>query len=257
MILDDIATKRREQLNRDKARAPFEQVKAAALKMPPVRDFRAALKKDGSLAVIAEVKKASPSKGLICGDFHPADIARRYEAAGADAVSVLTEEYFFQGSAQYLKAVRETVSLPVLRKDFILDEYQIFEARAMGADAILLIAAILDENTLKAFYQTARGLGLYCLAEAHNEEELHRVLNAGCDIVGVNNRDLKTFRVDLGTTARLAAQLPEGTLLVAESGVKTRADTRFLQKAGASAVLIGETLMRSGDVASTLAGLRP
>lgn len=257
MILDDIAAKRREQLDRDKARAPFEQVKAAALCMTPARDFKAALKKSGSLAVIAEVKKASPSKGLICADFRPADIARRYEAAGADAVSVLTEEHFFKGSAEYLKAVKKAVSLPVLRKDFIIDEYQIYEARAMGADAILLIAAMLDENTLKAFYQTARNLGLYCLAEAHNEEELNRVLGAGCDIVGVNNRDLKTFHVDLNTTARLAAQLPAGTLLVAESGVKTRADTQFLQKAGASAVLIGETLMRSGDVASALAGLRP
>ncbi len=255
MILDDIAAKRKIQLEREKAAAPFAAVKKAAEQAAPPKDFYHAIKKD-RLSVIAEVKKASPSKGLICPDFHPAEIAGRYQAAGADAVSVLTEEAYFQGSAEVLRQVRAAVELPVLRKDFIISEYQIYEARAIGADAVLLIAALLDGTTLKNFKKIADSLGLACLMEAHDGEELEKVLDAGAKIVGVNNRNLKTFRVDLRTTARLAKLVPPGCALVSESGMKSRADLAQAASAGASAVLIGETLMRSGNPAATLRELR-
>lgn len=255
MILDEIAAKREVQLRREMDAIPFAEIKKAAQQADMPKNFKAALKK-GRPSVIAEVKKASPSKGLICPDFHPAEIAKRYEAAGADALSVLTEEAYFQGSAQVLRKVREAVSLPLLRKDFVISPYQIYEARAIGADAVLLIAALLDEDTLKEYKKTADSLGLASLMEAHSEEELKKVLNAGAEIVGINNRDLKTFRVDLKTTVRLAKLVPPGCILVSESGIISRADMTAAEKAGADAVLIGETLMRSGDPAATLRELR-
>lgn len=255
MILDEIAAKRELQLRREKDAVPAGTVKKAAEQAPPARDFGAALRKSG-LSVIAEVKRASPSKGVIRADFHPAEIAKAYEAAGADALSVLTEEAYFQGSSGYLKEIRNVVSVPVLRKDFIIDPYQIYEARAIGADAVLLIAALLDADTLKEFVKTARSVGLACLMEAHNEAELSNALEAGGEIIGINNRDLKTFRVDLGVTARLARMVPEGAVLVSESGVRNRADAKALREAGADAVLVGETLMRSADVGKTLRELR-
>lgn len=255
MILDDIAGKRKEQLRRDMDAVSLETVKRAAEHSPPPLDFKKALQKD-RLSVIAEVKKASPSKGLICRDFQPAQIARNYEAAGADAVSVLTEESYFQGSSEVLREVRAEVEIPILRKDFILSPYQIYEARAIGADAILLIAALLSSEKLREFKKIADSLGLACLMEAHNEEELEKVLGAGAEIVGINNRDLKTFRVDLGATARLARLVPQECVLVSESGVKKRSDFLAAEKSGAKAVLIGETLMRSKNPAATLRELR-
>ncbi|MCI1955552.1 MAG: indole-3-glycerol phosphate synthase TrpC [Oscillospiraceae bacterium] len=255
MILDEIAAKRSIQLRRERDAAPLAEVKKAAERAPAPKNFKAALQKRG-LSVIAEVKKASPSKGLIRPDFHPAEIAARYEAAGADALSVLTEEAYFQGSSQALREARAEVKLPILRKDFIVSPYQIYEARAIGADAILLIAAILDTATLKEYKKIADSLGLASLLEAHTEEELEKVLAAGAEIVGINNRDLTTFRVDLGTAARLAKLVPPGRVLVSESGVASRADMETAARAGADAVLIGETLMRSGDPAATLRELR-
>jgi indole-3-glycerol phosphate synthase len=219
----------------------------------------------GSVALIAEVKKASPSAGLICNDFEPVRIAREYEAAGASCLSVLTDEKFFQGSLDYLRQIRAAVKLPLLRKDFIIDERQILEAIEWGADAILLIVAILDEARLKRFHALATDAGLAALVEVHNEAELDRALAAGASLIGVNNRDLKTFKVDLATTERLAARLVESrkpgvesrkasgsprpsTVLVAESGIHTRADVVRLQKCGAQAILVGESLMRHGNV---------
>lgn len=255
MILDEIAAKRKIQLEREKGSVPLETVKRMAEQSPAPKDFAAALRQD-RLSVIAEVKKASPSKGLICPDFHPVEIAKAYRAAGADALSVLTEEAYFQGSSEYLKAIRREVNLPILRKDFVIDPYQIYEARAIGADAVLLIAALLDGKTLREFCGLARSLGLACLMEAHSEEELDRVVGAGGTLIGINNRNLKTFRVDLNTTARLAAKIPAGCTLVAESGIQGHADMRTVRETGADAVLIGETLMRSTDAGATLRKLR-
>ena len=255
MILDRIAEQRKIQLKREMERTPFWKIKKAAERAGAPKDFKGALQKQG-LSVIAEVKKSSPSKGLICRDFHPDKIAGRYEKAGADAVSVLTEEAFFQGSLKALREVRAAVSLPILRKDFIFSNYQIYEARAFGADAILLIAAMLDSKTLKKFKAIADSLGLACLMEAHNERELVKVLSAGAEIVGINNRDLRTFEVDPGTTVRLSKMLPPGKILVSESGIRNRADMETAARAGADAVLIGETLMKSSDPDKVLRKLR-
>lgn len=256
MILDAIVEKRKEQLAREKSLISETEMKKRAQEVVrPTLDFKKALTA-GSPSVIAEVKKASPSKGLICADFHPVSIAQAYEKAGANALSVLTEEYYFQGSTGYLKAIREAVDLPILRKDFIIDPYSIYEARLAGADAVLLIAALLDTQRLKEYQALAQSLGLACLAEVHNEEELESVLAAGCEIVGINNRNLKTFEVTLKTTEELAKKAPPGKVLVSESGIQEKNDMHFVKNSGAHAVLIGETLMRSGDIEKTLHALR-
>jgi len=258
MILDEIAAKRKIQLEREKTVFPQDAAERAAKAAPLPKDFRGALKQKEKqhLSVIAEIKRSSPSKGIICGNFDPVRTAHAYANAGVDAVSVLTEEAYFGGSSGVLKQVRAAVSLPILRKDFVLDPYQIFEARAIGADAILLIAALLEDNALREFKKLADSLGLSYLMEAHNEEELDRVLRAGASLVGINNRDLKTFRVDLNTTARLAKRVPSDCVLVSESGVVSASDMKAAQQAGAHAVLIGETLMRSKDPTQTLRELR-
>lgn len=257
MILDEIVEKRKIQLEREMASADFETVKKAAEKLDrQCKSFKSALAKPDRLSVISEVKKASPSKGLIQPDFDPVKIAKEYETCGADAVSCLTEEHYFQGSSEYFKAIRQAIGLPMIRKDFIIDEYQIYEARLMGADAILLIAAVLDDEKLKRFGDTARSLGLDILAETHDESELERVLALDFDIIGINNRNLKTFEVTLETTARLAGMIPEGKVIVSESGIKDNADMKTVRSYGADAVLIGETLMRSGNIGATLTALR-
>lgn len=259
MILDDIAEKRKEQLLRDMAAVPLAEVKAAAekaAKNDTGRSFRRALTSLPRPAVIAEVKKASPSKGIISEDFRPAEQAAAYQKAGAAAVSCLTEEYYFKGSAEYFKAVRKAVDLPMIRKDFIIDPYQLYEAKAMGADAVLLIAAILSEEQMREYRIIAESLGMDVLAESHDEKELEAVIAAGCTIFGINNRNLKTFDVSLENTKRLAKLVPDGGILVSESGIKTAEDMKFLADLGADAVLIGETLMRSGSVESSMRELR-
>jgi indole-3-glycerol phosphate synthase len=219
------------------------------------RDFAAALRKPhrGGVGLIAEVKKASPSAGVICADFDPVRIAKQYEAAGADCLSVLTDEQFFQGSLEYLQQIRQAVKLPLLRKDFIIDERQILEAIEWGADAILLIVAILSDAQLKHFHVLAMEAGLAALVEVHDQAELDRALAVGAHLIGVNNRDLKTFKVDLATTERLAERMrrSSGTalpLLVAESGIRTSADVERLAKCGAQAILVGESLMKHADI---------
>lgn len=257
MILDEIVEKRKIQLEREKAAADIETVKKAAERLNRhCISFKNALAKPDRLSVISEVKKASPSKGLIQPNFDPVKIAKEYETCGADAVSCLTEEHYFQGSSEYFKAIRQAIGLPMIRKDFIIDEYQIYEARLMGADAILLIAAVLDDEKLKRFGDTARSLGLDILAETHDEDELERVLALDFDIIGINNRNLKTFEVTLETTARLAGMIPEEKVIVSESGIRDNADMKTVRDYGADAVLIGETLMRSGNIGSTLTALR-
>jgi indole-3-glycerol phosphate synthase len=255
-ILDTIVEQKRREIARLPERAvSVPNLKAALVRRRGLRDFAGALcrLKSGSVALIAEVKKASPSAGIICPDFDPVRLARDYEAAGASCLSVLTDEKFFQGSLECLKQIRAAVSLPLLRKDFIIDERQILEAVDWGADAILLIVAILTDDALRQFHALASGAGLAVLVEVHDEAELERALAADARLIGVNNRDLKTFKVDLATTERLAAKMG-GTatrpspLLVAESGIHTRADVERLARCGARAILVGESLMRQGDV---------
>ena len=226
------------------------------------RDFLAALRapRSGGMALIAEVKKASPSAGLICADFDPERIARAFEQAGADCLSVLTDERFFQGSLDNLRRIRAAVGLPLLRKDFIIDERQILEAAEWGADAILLIVAILTDAQLSDFLAMAEEAGMAVLVEAHDEDELDRAMAAGARLIGVNNRDLKTFTVDLATTDRLAARLQatgagRESLLVAESGIRERGDVERVFRSGARAILVGESLMREKDMAAKVAEL--
>lgn len=247
MFLDDILQKRKLQLEREKSQISFEEMKkraeAAGLSE---KSFRNALAKKG-VSVIAEVKKASPSKGLIQPDFDPVKIACAYERSGAAAISCLTEESYFQGSSEYLARIRKNVDIPVLRKDFIIDPYQIYEARAIGADAVLLIAAVLDDGRLKEYYDLAHSIGLDVLGEAHNEDEVKRLASLNFDIIGINNRDLKTFEVSLDNSRRLREFIPQGTVMVCESGIKDNSDMKFaFHQCDADAVLIGETLMRSG-----------
>lgn len=258
MILDSIFENRAKQVKAQKEEKTTKQIEKEAESYAlcrPTLSFAAALKTD-SLSVIAEVKKASPSKGLICADFDPVGIARAYEKSGAAAVSVLTEETYFQGSAVYLEAIRKEISLPILRKDFIFDEWQICQARLIGADAILLIAAMLKEERLRQLLSYAKNLGLAALVETHNEHEIDAAANAGAEIFGVNNRNLYDFSVDTDCAVRLSGLLPEGAAFVAESGIKSRDDALKMRTAGADAILVGETLMTAPDIEKTLSTLR-
>ncbi len=256
-ILDTIVAQKKVEVGRLPAVTITPEILQAAVRQHgPRRDFLAAVRRPrtGDVALIAEVKKASPSAGVICKDFDPIRIAREYEAAGASCLSVLTDEQFFQGSLAYLKDIRQAVALPLLRKDFVIDERQILEAIEWGADAILLIVAILEDRQLAGYQALAAAAGVTALVEVHNEAELERALAAGAHLIGVNNRNLKTFEVDLSTTERLAARLPggferAGPSLVAESGIHTRADVARLRRCGACAILVGESLMRGGNIA--------
>jgi indole-3-glycerol phosphate synthase len=256
-ILDEIAGKTRLRVARAKESAPFEQVqkKAIALAVSPALPFEQALKTPG-LSCICEVKKASPSKGIIAEDFPYLQIAQEYEAAGASAISVLTEPDYFLGSDQYLQEIAKTVKIPVLRKDFIIDLYQIYEAKILGAQAVLLICALADTETLTEYIKTAGELGLSALVEIHGEAEAEQALAAGARIIGINNRDLKTFTVDMGLTARLKKFIPPGIITVAESGIKSPHDIRLLNGSRVDAVLVGESLMRSADKKQFLAELK-
>lgn len=255
-ILDTIvARKKQEVAGLPEGEITPAVLRAAWLARGGARDFHGALLKPkrGPVALIAEVKKASPSAGVICRDFDPIRIARRYEAAGASCLSVLTDEPFFQGSLAYLKAIRDAVGLPLLRKDFIIDTRQVLEAIEWGADAILLIVAILDDARLKHFHALAGAAGLAVLVEVHDEAELERALAAGAELIGVNNRDLRVFKTDLAITERLGQKLRStvagrAKLLVAESGIHTRADVERLQRATAQAILVGEALMREENM---------
>ncbi len=249
MILDDILRNKRAEVAARKRAAPAKALESLARSASAPRDFRTALaggRKRG-IRLIAEYKRASPSKGIIRADLDPAQVGRLYEAAGAAAISVLTDEKFFSGKLEELRAVRGAVKIPVLRKDFIIDPWQLLEARAAGADAVLLIAAALEEAELREFRIQALDLGMHCLVEVHDETELARALASGAEIVGINNRNLQSFRVELETTFRLRAGIPQEKLVVSESGIATRADAVRLQQAGVDAMLVGETLMRRPD----------
>jgi indole-3-glycerol phosphate synthase len=244
-----------EQKKREIARLPARIIAAgdlrdAMLEHGERRDFLTALRKPkhGDIALIAEVKKASPSAGIICKDFDPVKIAKEYEAAGASCLSVLTDEKFFQGSLDYLRQIRAAVKLPLLRKDFIIDERQILEAVEWGADAILLIVAILTDGQLQKFHALAVESGLAVLVEVHDEAELERALKISPALIGINNRNLKTFQVDLAVTKNLAKKIGAGKMLVAESGIHSRADVERLKKCGAGAILVGESLVKQDDI---------
>ncbi|HQE91934.1 MAG TPA: indole-3-glycerol phosphate synthase TrpC [Anaerolineae bacterium] len=247
-ILDEIIAHKREEVARQKQARPPAAVIAEAASAPPPRDFLAALQTPG-VSLIAEVKKASPSKGLLCPDFDPLGLARAYAANGAAAISVLTDARFFQGSLDDLRAVRQAVNVPVLRKDFIIDPTQVYEARAAGADAALLIVAALDDATLHDLYVLIRQLGMAALIEVHNAAELERALSLHPRLVGVNNRDLRTFHVTLDTTAALRPHIPAEVVVVAESGIHTPADVARLAASGVDAMLVGEALVTAEDVA--------
>ena len=246
-ILDKIIDRNREALELRKKTIPEEMLIEQTLAMPPVKDFAAAISRRDRFNIIAELKKASPSKGLIREDFVPEMLCIELEKYGAAALSVLTEEFFFLGSPVYLKKVAKLVKIPALRKDFIFDPYQIYEARALGADAVLLIAAALDEHSFNSLYRTAKNVGLHVLAEIHNREELERTVRSGAKIIGINCRDLKTFQTDIGATEELLAAIPDDRIKVAESGIKNHHDIVRLSGHGADAFLIGETLMRAAS----------
>ncbi len=261
MILDTIAQSTRERVARAKQIVPFDVVREKALalaKAEPQENrfrFEAALK-GSDIAFICEVKKASPSKGVIAEDFPYVRIARDYEQAGAAAISVLTEPQYFLGNDAYLTEIRRAVTLPVLRKDFTVDDYQIYEAKVIGADSVLLICALLDTSTLRRSLTVCETLGLSAIVEAHTEGEVQSALNAGARIVGVNNRNLKTFEVNIETSLRLRALVPPEVLFIAESGIKTAQDIARLRDAGVNAALVGETLMRSPDKRAMLNALK-
>lgn len=257
MILDKIVLDTRKRVAELKDTISDEAIRKAARKLPVNSPFafENALK-TADIAFICEVKKASPSKGVISENFPYIEIARQYESTGANAISVLTEPHFFLGSDQYLKEIKQTVSIPVLRKDFTVEPYQIYEAKVIGADAILLICAVLDTKTIKEYIKIADELGLSVLVEAHDECEIDSALEAGARVIGVNNRNLKTFEVDINTSARLRAMVPRDRVFVSESGIRTAQDISVLRQNGTNAVLIGETLMRSGNIVQELKQLR-
>jgi indole-3-glycerol phosphate synthase len=243
MILDDIIANKKEELAETRRRISFADIKLKSADAGPVRGFGKALASGRGIRLIAEVKKASPSQGVLREDFDPVAIAGEYEESGASCISVLTEQKFFQGKLEYLGAIRKTVSLPLLRKDFIIDEYQLFEARAAGADAVLLIAACLGKDQIADYLGIAGSLGLDVLVESHTYKELDKALLAGSLLVGINNRDLSTFSVSLQTTLDLLKDVPDDRIVVSESGIRTRADVSALEKAGVDAILVGESLV--------------
>jgi len=255
-ILERIVASKRREIETAKDRVPLAELERKLRHAPPIRDIQGALDRPGTVQILAEVKRASPSKGVLREDFDPVAIARIYEAHGAAAISVLTDEPFFQGKLSYLSAIRAHVALPVLRKDFILEHYQLIEARVAGADAILLIAECLTGEELPRLLHQTHELGMEALVELYEPENLSRVIDSGAKLIGVNNRDLRCFATRLERTLELAQLIPADRCLVSESGIRTRADVELLQKAGVRAVLVGETFMRAPDIGAKLDELR-
>lgn len=256
MILDTLAESTKKRVENEKKTISPEQMKSCALSMPKLNfEFEKALRKD-DIAFICEVKKASPSKGIIAEDFPYIQIAKDYETAGASAVSVLTEPEYFKGSTEYLIEISKNINIPIIRKDFTVDEYMIYQARMIGASAVLLICAILDTETIKKYIGICDTLGLSALVEAHDEDEIHSALKAGARLIGVNNRNLKDFTVDINNCVNLRKIVPSDVTFVAESGIKSAKDIDVLRQANVNAVLIGETLMRAENKTEMLAQLK-
>lgn len=248
MILDDILQNKRTEVELAKRNFPFKQLVDKVRNCPHPKDFYGALNsKSGEVKIIAEIKQASPSKGLLTSNFNPTKIAKTYSNAGVDAISVLTDTRYFKGSLEDLSSVRKTVDLPLLRKDFIIDPYQIYEAKFYGADAILLIVAALNSDQLEELKSIAQTLGLHTLVEIHNESELETALEKKCQIIGINNRDLKTFDVSLQTSIKLSSQIPDDILIISESGIQSAKDIQTLRAHGINSFLIGESFMKSDN----------
>ena len=254
-ILDTIVASKRREIAAARQRLPESELRRRIADAPPTRPFREALQRAPGIGVIAEIKKASPSAGVLREDFDPVAIARIYADHGAACLSVLTDEPFFQGRLEYLAAIRRTVELPLLRKDFIVDRYQLLEARAAGADAVLLIAEILPGEELTSLRDEANDLGLQTLVELHDGPQLGRVIASGGKMIGINNRDLRTFETRLEHTLNLAPSVPADRCLVSESGIRSRRDVDRLREAGVKAVLVGESLMRAPDIGAVLDAL--
>jgi indole-3-glycerol phosphate synthase len=255
-ILDEIVETKWREIAAARAAVPEAELERRGADLPPVRDFRSAIRQFNQITLIAEVKKASPSAGVIRADFDPVAIAKTYEAHGASAISVLTDVKYFQGSLEYLTAVKRAVGVPVLRKDFVVDRYQLLEARAAGADAVLLIAECLPGDRLRTLQREATALGLHTLVELHDAEELPRVLDSGAPVIGINNRALRTFTTRLEHTFELLPKIPADRTVVSESGIRTHADLVRLGAAGVRAVLVGESLMRAADIGAAVDALR-
>lgn len=251
MILDDIIDHKRRELSEIKQQNPLPSLQKLVASRKP-GGFSEALKRPERVSLIAEIKKASPSRGVLCAEFDPSRIAEVYADSGASAISVLTDSRFFQGDASHLIQAKEASGLPVLRKDFIIDEYQLWETAAMGADAVLLIVAALSAEQLGEYIKLAHDIGLGALVETHDSEQLNMALEAGAEIIGINNRDLKTFRTDLNVTLKLAPEVPPGHIIVSESGIHTADDVRKIRQAGVDAILVGEALMTSTDIPRTM-----
>ena len=249
MILDKIVESKKKVLSKSKLECNINQLEVIVDKLPEVLDFKNALKKQNTndIRIIAEVKKASPSKGIIREDFDPLKIARQYEANNAAAISILTESEFFMGKLDFLREIKIAVNIPLLRKDFLFDPYQIYEARANGADAVLLIAAILEKSLLEELLFVVKKLSMNALVEVHTKEELKKVLQTDAEIIGINNRNLNTFDTNIQTSIDLMADIPESKVIVTESGIKTKEDIQKLSKAGVDAFLIGESFMRADN----------
>ncbi len=248
MILDTIIAHKLKELKNDQSQVPLSTLKSKITSLEPTKDFLSAIAKPDSINLIAEVKKKSPSKGIIREDFDPVEIANSYFENGAAAVSVLTDQHFFDGNLTYLSSIEKAIDLPLLRKDFTVDPYHIYQARATGADAILLIVAALSSNQLKEYLEIADTLSLASLVEIHTAEELEIALDVDAEIIGINNRDLHTFNTSLETTFRLHESIPKGKVVVSESGIYTRKDVEALRNVGVNAILVGESLMRSPDI---------
>lgn len=255
MILDTIVLYKRELVMKERKTLPLSILLAEIEHLEDPRNFKKAIEKN-TLSIIGEIKKASPSKGIIKEDFSPKDLAKTYELCNVDAISVLTEDKFFLGSNDYLKIVKKETSKPVLRKDFIIDEYQIYQSRYLGADAILIIAALHDCHSIHQLLQTTYSLGLSAIVEVHTEKELENATCAGAEIIGINNRNLHTFETSLATTERLISKVPKGCVVVSESGIHNREDMLSLQQMGVHGVLIGESIMRSDNICEKIRELR-
>jgi len=252
MMISRIIEEKRRVVDEAKRLKPREELIKEISSISVNSSFKKNIARPHHINLIAEIKKASPSMGIIRGDFNPVKIAMTYQAHGASAISVLTDERFFEGKLEHVKMVKETVSLPVLRKDFIIDEYQIYESVACGADAILLIADLLSDSEMTGFYQLATSLGLDVLLEVHNEEDMEKAIATGGDIIGINNRDLHTFKVDLAMTQKLMRLIPAHKIKVSESGIKSYEDVMFLKSLGINAVLIGTAFMEAPDIAAKM-----
>jgi indole-3-glycerol phosphate synthase len=255
-VLDKIAAHKKGEVQESKERRPQKVLEKRIAGLNPTRDLKAALAREDRISLIAEIKKASPSAGILRDDFDAMKIAQTYEKEGADAISILTDEAFFQGSLVTLSLVNAMCSLPLLRKDFIIDPYQIYEARVFGADAILLIVSLFSQDTLRSYLSTAQDLGLAALVEVHTEEELHIAVDAGADIIGINNRNLHTFAVDIETTLQLLPKLPKDALCVSESGINHADDIKKLRRAGVDAILIGTAFMKAKNIGDKIRELR-